>query len=327
MLGRGGQACQPVACRLSCAGKHPDASGKHHDASGKHHDASGKHPDASGKHPDASGKHHDASGKHHDASGKHHDASGKHHDASGKHPDASGKHPDASGKHPDASGKHPDASGKHPDASGKQLAASRPAKRGKAGRQHCGSTLGELQLAIDSWLSARLGRSRSAARQMAASRRCRNGHSSALRACGKTRVFRDDLASQPAVSSRLRGALTSLNCEIRRLRPAAPRGSKGIDVREMLRHCRAGLTLAPFLSPYEILYCQVLVFSHRRHSLRLGSWQDAEKQKKHGVAFSRVPYACGADRQRVIARHVTHSQAKERFYCFGKERSKNKLRN
>ena len=90
--------------------------------------------------------------------------------------------------------------------------------------------------------------------------------------CGKTRVFRDDLASQPAVSSRLRGALTSLNCEIRRLRPAAPRGSKGIDVREMLRHCRAGLTLAPSLSPYEILYCQVLVFSHRTHSLRLGAW-------------------------------------------------------
>ena len=73
-----------------------------------------------------------------------------------------------------------------------------------------------------------------------------------------------------------------------------------------------------------IAKCWSSAIAHTRFAWERG--QDAENQKKHGVAFSRVPYAC-ADRQRVIARHVTHSQAEERFYCFGKERSKNNLRN
>ncbi len=45
--------------------------------------------------------------------------------------------------------------------------------------------------------------------------------------------------------------------------------------------------------------------------------KDAENQKKHGVAFAEAQFAF-ADPNRVIARDVTHSTAREaRFYCFG----------
>jgi len=44
--------------------------------------------------------------------------------------------------------------------------------------------------------------------------------------------------------------------------------------------------------------------------------KDAQNQHKHGVSFGRAQYAF-ADRQRVIAKDVSHSQAEERFYCFG----------
>lgn len=44
--------------------------------------------------------------------------------------------------------------------------------------------------------------------------------------------------------------------------------------------------------------------------------KDVENQGKHGVSFSRAQYAF-ADPRRVIARDEAHSQAEERFYCFG----------
>jgi uncharacterized protein len=44
--------------------------------------------------------------------------------------------------------------------------------------------------------------------------------------------------------------------------------------------------------------------------------KDAENQLKHGVSFPQAQYAF-ADRRRVIAKDITHSQTEERFYCFG----------
>ena len=44
--------------------------------------------------------------------------------------------------------------------------------------------------------------------------------------------------------------------------------------------------------------------------------KDAENQRKHGVSFYRAQYAF-ADPQRVIATDASHSQAEDRFYCFG----------
>jgi uncharacterized DUF497 family protein len=42
----------------------------------------------------------------------------------------------------------------------------------------------------------------------------------------------------------------------------------------------------------------------------------AENERKHGVPFIRAQYAF-ADPRRVIAKDIAHSQAEDRFYCFG----------
>jgi uncharacterized DUF497 family protein len=44
--------------------------------------------------------------------------------------------------------------------------------------------------------------------------------------------------------------------------------------------------------------------------------KDADNQRKHDVSFVRAQYAF-ADRQRVIAKDISHSQTEERFYCMG----------
>ena len=45
--------------------------------------------------------------------------------------------------------------------------------------------------------------------------------------------------------------------------------------------------------------------------------KDAANQKKHHVSFSDAQ-AAFVDPQRIIARDLSHSEAEERFYCFGK---------
>lgn len=44
--------------------------------------------------------------------------------------------------------------------------------------------------------------------------------------------------------------------------------------------------------------------------------KDKTNQNKHGISFAEAQFAF-ADPQRVIARNLEHSQAEERFYCFG----------
>lgn len=43
----------------------------------------------------------------------------------------------------------------------------------------------------------------------------------------------------------------------------------------------------------------------------------AENQRKHGVSFEFAQYAF-ADRDRVIAEDMSHSQAEQRHFCFGR---------
>jgi len=45
--------------------------------------------------------------------------------------------------------------------------------------------------------------------------------------------------------------------------------------------------------------------------------KDAENQEKHGVAFSLAQFAF-ADRCRVIAEDLAHSEDENRHFCFGK---------
>ena len=44
--------------------------------------------------------------------------------------------------------------------------------------------------------------------------------------------------------------------------------------------------------------------------------KDLENQAKHGVSFAQAQFAV-ADRQRVIAEDLSHSQTEQRYYCFG----------
>ena len=44
--------------------------------------------------------------------------------------------------------------------------------------------------------------------------------------------------------------------------------------------------------------------------------KDLENQAKHGVSFAQAQYAF-ADPYRVIAEDLSHSQAEQRYYCFG----------
>jgi uncharacterized DUF497 family protein len=54
----------------------------------------------------------------------------------------------------------------------------------------------------------------------------------------------------------------------------------------------------------------------RRTSFEWDSAKDAANQRKHGVPFSVAQFAF-ADPQRVIAADLSHSEAEERFFCFG----------
>lgn len=44
--------------------------------------------------------------------------------------------------------------------------------------------------------------------------------------------------------------------------------------------------------------------------------KDEENQRKHGVSFAEAQWAF-LDPKRVVSRDVTHSEAEDRFYCFG----------
>ena len=44
--------------------------------------------------------------------------------------------------------------------------------------------------------------------------------------------------------------------------------------------------------------------------------KDLANQAKHGVSFVQAQYAF-ADRHRVIAEDLSHSQTEKRYYCFG----------
>ena len=54
-------------------------------------------------------------------------------------------------------------------------------------------------------------------------------------------------------------------------------------------------------------------------------WDDAKdiaNLKKHGVTSSEAQHAF-LDRQRVIARDITHSLTEQRYYCFGSNKEGN----
>jgi hypothetical protein len=77
---------------------------------------------------------------------------------------------------------------------------------------------------------------------------------------GRKLVFVDDLASQPDLNDRLRSIIKAEHCDIRRLPPAAPLGNNGIDVKQVLMPCRAGLTVYANRDQFATVYNRLVFF-------------------------------------------------------------------
>lgn len=87
-------------------------------------------------------------------------------------------------------------------------------------------------------------------------------------------VFVDDLASLPAVSGRLRTIIREQKFDVRGLPPSAPLGNDGIDVKELLRPCRAGITIYADRSKYATAYNRLVYFLNQvaENSLEVERW-------------------------------------------------------
>lgn len=59
----------------------------------------------------------------------------------------------------------------------------------------------------------------------------------------KKLIFIDDVAGEPNLNQRLRTSLQSANCGVRSLPQHVPLGNNGIDIAQVLKPCRAGITL------------------------------------------------------------------------------------
>jgi hypothetical protein len=77
---------------------------------------------------------------------------------------------------------------------------------------------------------------------------------------GKKLVFIDDLASNPELNKKLRTIIKQENCDIRSLPDGAPLGNNGIDIKELLRPCRAGMTIYTDLGKYTTAYNRLVFF-------------------------------------------------------------------
>lgn len=87
-------------------------------------------------------------------------------------------------------------------------------------------------------------------------------------------IFVDDLASVPDLSNRLRAIIREQHFEVRALPPSAPLGNNGVDVKEVLRLCRAGLTIYADHSKYATAYNRLVYFLNQvaENSLDVERW-------------------------------------------------------
>lgn len=76
----------------------------------------------------------------------------------------------------------------------------------------------------------------------------------------KPLIFVDDLASLPDLTGRLSAIIRGQNFDQRGLPPNAPLGNNGVDVRELLRPCRAGITIFADPNKRFAVYNRLLYF-------------------------------------------------------------------
>lgn len=88
-------------------------------------------------------------------------------------------------------------------------------------------------------------------------------------ATGRTHIFVDDLAGEPTLNERLRALLRGANCDVRGLPPQAPLGNNGIDIAQVLKPCRAGITLFVDPAKRDTVYNRLIFFLNQIAESRL----------------------------------------------------------
>lgn len=76
----------------------------------------------------------------------------------------------------------------------------------------------------------------------------------------KRLIFVDDAAGESVLSDRLRAIIRAQNCSVRSLPAGAPLGNNGVDIKELLRPCRAGITIYADRSKYATAYNRLVYF-------------------------------------------------------------------
>jgi hypothetical protein len=87
---------------------------------------------------------------------------------------------------------------------------------------------------------------------------------------GKKVVFIDDFASNPELNKRVRTIIKQENCDIRSLPPASPYDNSSINITELLRPCRAGMTIYTDCKKYESAYNRLVFFLNQVAAAHLG---------------------------------------------------------
>jgi hypothetical protein len=103
----------------------------------------------------------------------------------------------------------------------------------------------------------------------------------------KKLVFVDDIAGEPALNERLRDILHRANYTIRSLPPGAPLGSNGIDVAQLLKPCRAGITVFADRSKFTTVFNRLVYFLNQiaESSLPVARWGVCLTQGTAGSEF------------------------------------------
>ena len=90
----------------------------------------------------------------------------------------------------------------------------------------------------------------------------------------KWHIFVDDLAGEAELSEQLRAIIREHACAVRSLPSGVPLGNNGIDIKELLRPCRAGITIYTDRNKYATAYNRLVYFLNQvaEGSLPLTRW-------------------------------------------------------
>ncbi|MBS0149860.1 MAG: TIR domain-containing protein [Nitrospira sp.] len=92
---------------------------------------------------------------------------------------------------------------------------------------------------------------------------------SPAQAATKKLIFVDDVAGQKDLNDKLRVWLRSANCDVRGLPPKAALDSNGIDLVQVLKPCRAGITVFADSAKLETVYNRLIFFLNQIAESRL----------------------------------------------------------